>query len=68
MDALIKALRSLIIDIEAMGAGNKRNWYGPFSEFEEEDNTRFMTAMTVEWPNLAISLERVKAELAKVAK
>lgn len=64
MEDLIKAVKSLLSDIESMQF--RPNWFGPFSEFEEEDNERFMTAMTVEWPNLVISADAVKAELAKV--
>lgn len=60
MDALIKAVKSLIVDIESMqgNAPYDSNWFGPFSEIDE-------VAGIVEWPNLAIQLELVKRELAK---
>ncbi|AZO48075.1 hypothetical protein [Mesorhizobium sp. M4B.F.Ca.ET.058.02.1.1] len=61
MDELIKAVKSLISDIESMQlVPDDRNasewvWFGPFSEWETGDGT-----VEVEWPNLTISLETVK--------
>lgn len=63
MDELIKAVRSLLADIEAMrckpdGKKDTGQWFGPFSEWEngyEEPN--------VEWPNLSISADAVKKQL-----
>lgn len=64
MEALIKAVKSLLSDIEAMEY--RPDWYGTFSEFQEEDDASFITSMTVEWPNLAISAAEVKKILAEI--
>lgn len=57
MEDLIRAVKSLIIDIESMQPhGNPDNyWFGPFSESEET-----MDGTIIEWPNLAILLADVK--------
>jgi hypothetical protein len=55
---LIKAVKSLITDIESMQLPTP-NWFGHFSEGEEVEYDGF----AVEWPNLAISLAAVKALL-----
>ena len=65
MEDLIKAVKSLLSDIEAMQDRGRRSdeWFGRFSEF----NVTEMDGALVEWPNLAISADAVKVELAKVA-
>jgi hypothetical protein len=55
--AFVKAVKSLLADIEDMQAGN---WFGGFSEYTE-DYDEFL--VTVEWPNLAISAQRVRDSL-----
>ena len=64
MEALLKALKSLISDIESMRfAGSSEFFFGPFSECEGHwDGT------IIEWPNLAISLEEVKKTLKELNK
>lgn len=59
---LIAKVKSLVSDIEAMQFQNE-DWFGAFSEYEESagDDT-----MSVEWPNLRISLDAVQAELNKL--
>lgn len=61
MDELIKAVRSLLSDIESMQphCNNDNYWFGPFSEIDEYNNL-------VEWPNLAISAEDVKKALEAI--
>lgn len=64
-DALIKAIKSLINDIEAMrcipddSIEDSGHWFGLFSRhcFDWDDGA------SIEWPNLAISLEEVKTAL-----
>jgi hypothetical protein len=60
MDELIKTLKSLIADIEAM-QGKDRYWFGDFSDWEETPN-----GAMIEWPNLAISLGDVKMALSTI--
>jgi hypothetical protein len=48
----MNAIQDIISDIEAMRSSKGDNWFGPFSE--EEDGH-------IEWPNLAISLNGLKA-------
>ena len=60
MEDLIKAIKSLLSDIEAMQS-ERTYLFGSFSEYEkdyEDDNVH------VEWPNLAIAAADVKAALA----
>jgi hypothetical protein len=66
MNELIKALKSLISDIESMQSSGTHdsNWFGPFSQHE----MGLDDLMEVEWPNLAISLEAVKAALENFEK
>lgn len=56
MDELIKAVKSLISDIESMQTRDP-NWLGPFSEYEDSEDG---DGIDIEWPNLAISVEEVK--------
>lgn len=58
MESLIKALKSMIVDIEAMQVNATSYDFGPFSEF-----TNDIESVMIEWPNLAISLEDVKKQL-----
>jgi hypothetical protein len=63
---LIKALKSLVSDIESMKykphwSEDDGSWFGPFSESEEAGNLG--QSVSVEWPNLAISLKDVKKAL-----
>lgn len=62
IDDLLKAVKSLISDIESMrcmpddGRDDSGYWFGLFSDYVETGPDE----MTVEWPNLAISLAAVK--------
>jgi hypothetical protein len=58
---LIKAVKALLSSIEAMKF--RPDWFGPFSEFEEEDNDRSITCMTVRWPGLTTRVDAVKSAL-----
>ena len=66
MKNILKALKSLISDIESMQCGDdhRSHWFGPFSEAEdalgESDSD-----VSIEWPNLSISLEEAKKEIAE---
>jgi hypothetical protein len=57
MDELIAAVRSLLNDIESM-QGDGRGWFDGFSEYRDDGET-----VAVEWPNLEISADRVRAAL-----
>ncbi|MEQ1950957.1 hypothetical protein [Mesorhizobium sp. CN2-181] len=68
MENLIKAVKSLLSDIEGMNcrapdyAENQSNyWFGRFSEFD--NSLESLDGMAVEWPNLAISADEVKKAL-----
>lgn len=65
MDALIKAVRALVSDIDEMQPhGDSDNyWFGPFPEHQITGELEEM--VNVGWPNLAIVLEQVKKELVK---
>lgn len=53
MEKLIKAVKSLLVDIDGMRVANT-NLFGDFSDFElDSDGVR------VEWANLAISADEV---------
>lgn len=56
-EELLKAVRSLISDIESMQDDEEPNWFNNFGEhvYRDEDDT-----MSIEWPNLAISVAEVK--------
>lgn len=56
-DELLKAVKSLVNDIESMQCVNK-DYFGAFSEYDIDDNGR--GPVDIEWPNLAISLAAVK--------
>jgi hypothetical protein len=56
VDEILKAVKSLISDIESMQQDDP-NWFGGFSEFTDGGS---LTVMHVEWPNLAISLAALK--------
>jgi hypothetical protein len=63
VDEILKAVKSLISDIESMQINSTANadWFGHFSVFEVTLNTRTGGENAViEWPNLAISLAAVK--------
>jgi hypothetical protein len=70
-EELIAAVWTLINDIESMiclpdndyGGRDCSCWYGEFSEYEENSDGQ----MVVEWPNLAIGVERIKKILDKLA-
>jgi hypothetical protein len=63
MDDLLKAVKSLISDIESMSCdaplrdhdGSQDYWFGPFSEYADH-----IESVSIDWPNLAISLAAVK--------
>lgn len=64
MEELLKAVKSLVSDIEAMQKNyiTGESWFGGFSNgFESSDDGNIM----VEWPNLAISLAEVKKTLSE---
>jgi hypothetical protein len=70
-DELINAVKSLIKDIEAMSCirdeslvGDSGHWFGEFTEYEDNLD---MGEMIIEWPNLAIGVERIKKILDKLA-
>ena len=64
-DNLIAAVKSLISDIESMQYQHQ-DWFGPFSATEENEDLLGDTSISVEWPNLRISLDAVQAELNKL--
>jgi hypothetical protein len=53
----MNAIKDLISDIEAMRSSKGDMWFGPFSQ--EDDGH-------IEWPNLHISLNNVKARLPQL--
>lgn len=63
MLSFLASVKSLISDIESMQYQHQ-DWFGPFSEYEE---TAGDDTMSVEWPNLRISLDAVQAELNKLS-
>jgi hypothetical protein len=64
-DNLIAAVKSLISDIESMQYQHE-SWFGPFTEIEEDENAYGDITVSVEWPNLRISLDAVNAEISKL--
>jgi hypothetical protein len=70
-DELISAVKALIVDIESMNCVPENTvinddsgyWFGEFSEYQENADGD----MIIEWPNLAISVERLKKILDKRA-
>ena len=62
VDDLIKVLQELIADVTSMQTADpaEKNWFGPFSEHEFNDEG---THAIVEWPNLAISVDKAEALL-----
>lgn len=58
MNKYIAALKDLVSDIEAMQSSHDPNWFGDFSESQEVDD---MGTVAIEWPNLAISVEKAQA-------
>lgn len=63
MEELIKSVKSLISDIEAMRIGQTEI----FGEFEHyQVNYKGDEAASIEWPNLAISLDNTKEILTKM--
>lgn len=66
MSKLIDTIRSLIIDIESMTEKDTTQWFGHFHMWEYNDEADGGDgSVTIEWPNLAISLGRVKEALAE---
>jgi len=65
-DALVKAMRSLVNEIEDMDAFKdekemkQQYWFGDFSEWEELHSAGGMVGVIIEWPNLAILCEQVR--------
>jgi hypothetical protein len=59
VDEILKAVRSLISDIESMQSTAEPNWFGMFSEAVDEFSGS-LENVSVEWPNLAISLAALK--------
>lgn len=57
---LLKALKSLISDIESMQPFKDNTLFGPFSDHQYDDEGE-----VIEWPNLAISLEEAKKAVAE---
>jgi hypothetical protein len=63
VDEILKAVKSLISDIESMSCdaplrdhdGSQDYWFGPFSEYADH-----IESVSIDWPNLAISLAAVK--------
>lgn len=67
-DELISAVKALIVDIESMSCtpdlySDSGYWFGEFSEYQENADGD----MVIEWPNLAILVERLKKVLDKEA-
>ena len=62
---LISSVKSLISDIEAMQYQHQ-DWFGPFRETAENEDLLGDTSISVEWPNLRISLDAVQEELNKL--
>jgi hypothetical protein len=70
-DELIDAVKALIVDIESMSCipddtsfePDSGHWYGEFTEYEENDDAEVI----IEWPNLAIGVEKIKQILDKLA-
>jgi hypothetical protein len=58
-------VKSLISDIESMQYHHE-SWFGPFTEMEENESMYGDVTVSVEWPNLRISLDAVQAELNKL--
>ncbi|RWB40434.1 MAG: hypothetical protein EOQ44_25155 [Mesorhizobium sp.] len=61
-ELLMAAVRALISDIEAMQPDMREpDWFSSFSEFETRfDADRGIEVVSIQWPNLAISLAEVK--------
>lgn len=59
MEALLKAITSLLSDVEGMQQRPQTfpEEFGPFSDY---DDTGRDDGVTIDWPNLAISKEAVK--------
>lgn len=67
MDELIKAVKALVSDIAAMAPSTKSHlfgWFGPFSDYEIDHGGD--ESASIEWPNLAISLNTVKHQLEQL--
>lgn len=61
MENLIKAVKSLLSDIESMQSDYDTALYGVFSEgYTGEEGT------SIEWPNLGISASKVRNALAEI--
>jgi len=60
MRELLENLKSLLSDIHAM-QDKDPDWFGPFSDWNKDINDY----ARIEWPNLAISVRKVRASLAK---
>ncbi len=60
-EELLKAIKSLLNDIEAMRieyAGDDC-WFGGFSEYNVDEDG-WETSAKIEWPNLAISCDKIE--------
>ena len=61
--ALQKAIMALLFDIKEMRhTGEKRYWFGPFSEGRQVYNERGSETF-IEWPNLELSATAVEEAL-----
>jgi hypothetical protein len=72
MEKLLKAVKSLVSDIESMQVKPENPdaglyWFGPFSEAEDACGDQD-SDVSIEWPNLAISLDEVKKVIAEIEK
>ena len=57
---LKEAVESLLADIEEMETDDSC-WYGPFSTWEDVETAKtFNVYMKIEWPNLALSTQKVR--------
>jgi hypothetical protein len=60
MRELLENLKSLLSDIHAM-QDKDPDWFGPFSDWNKDINDY----ARIEWPNLAISVRKVRTSLAE---
>ena len=63
-EKLLKALKSLVSDIESCQSEMYPYWFGPFEETKEDIDL----GTEIEWPNLAISCEEAKKLIAEAEK
>ena len=64
MEKLITAIKSLLDDITSMQSGTDDNWFGTFSESQEDRDGN----VEIEWPNLAISADELRKALIEYEK